>query len=89
VSWCTRPSAHASPDSSVVAWTAEYGAVVCDNLDTYDSIPGVLGTGQAIIEQGFTAEQAGEIIALSVIEICPRHEDLLQRFIAQYGPITA
>ena len=69
-------AAPARADEDARAYAAEYGPAVCQTLDDY---------GQAIIEQGFTAEQAGEVVALSVIYICPRHTALLKRFGATYG----
>jgi hypothetical protein len=33
--------------------------------------------------------QAGEVIAVSAMEICPRHLGLLQRFTDQYGQVAA
>ena len=78
-------SAHADPDGASVAFAAEYGPAVCQTLDDHDSIPGMLGVGLAIVDEGLSEEQAGEVIALSVREICPRHLDLLKAFIAYYS----
>lgn len=72
--------AKAEPDASVVAYAATYGAAVCSVLDDYPTISGVIGIGQAITEDGFSMYQAGQVIGLSVLEICPRHTGLMNRF---------
>ncbi len=78
-------SAKADPDD-VAAWAAEYGPAVCHNLDDHNSLAGVYGTGLGIMDYtGMSAEQAGEVIAMSVYRICPRHIALLERFVAVYG----
>lgn len=79
------PAATAEPSSLVVAYTAHYGGVVCDVLDQYPSISGVLGVMQGVQNDGFTAYESGEIVGLSVAEICPRHTGLMLRFIDVYG----
>lgn len=81
----TAAPAHADLDRVSVAYAAAYGEIVCDVLDEHPSVAGVLGIGQAIVEDGLTANQAGQVIQISVTEICPRHAALLQRFINRYG----
>jgi len=78
--------AHADPSSVSVAYAAIYGEVLCKVLDDHASFGGLIGISQAITEQGLTDYQAGEALALSIDEICPRHSGLLDRFIAYYGP---
>lgn len=83
-------SAKADPDSDVAAWTAEYGPAVCLNLDDHNSLAGVYGTGLGIMDYGgMSAEQAGQVMAMSVYRICPRHIPLLERFVAVYGERNA
>jgi hypothetical protein len=81
------PAAHADPDYSpgVVSYVAHYGGVVCDVLDDYPSFSGIIGVARGIQEDGFTAYQAGEVIGLSVTEICPWHTGLVMRFAHAYG----
>lgn len=74
--------ARADTDRLVVAYASVFGGVVCSTLDEYPSKAGVLGVGNAIIEDGLTAYQAGQVIALSVMDICPRHSDLMDDFAA-------
>lgn len=74
------------PSTTVVAYAATFGGIVCDVLDDYPTtFSGVLGIAQAIQSDGLTAYQAGQVIGLSVAEICPRHLRLMQRFIDIYG----
>jgi len=65
-------------DRVVIAYASQFGDAVCTTLDEYPSFDGLLGIGQAIIEDGLNAYQAGQVIALSVVEICPRHLALVQ-----------
>ena len=83
------PPAHAD-DSDVLAYAANYGAIVCDVLDGHSSVGGVLGVIEGVQEHGgFTAFDAGRVVGLSVAEICPRHTALMRRFIAAYQGVAA
>lgn len=73
------------PSTTVVAYTATFGGIVCDVLDDYPTPAGVIGIAQAIQDDGLSAYEAGQVIGLSVAEICPRHLRLMQRFIDIYG----
>lgn len=53
------------------------GTVVCEVIDQYHSVAGVMGVAEAITEQGFTASDAVDIINGSVQEHCPRNWSLL------------
>lgn len=82
----TAPTASADePSTTVVAYAATFGGIVCDVLDDYPTPSGVLGIAQAIQDDGLSAYEAGQVIGLSVAEICPRHMRELQRFIDIYG----
>ena len=78
--------ARADHDPVVIAYTTTFGEAVCLTLDDYPSKGGVLGVGQAIIEDGLTAFQAGQVIYFAVDELCPRHLDLVLSFA---GDVTA
>ena len=71
------------------AYAAAYGDAVCSTLDSYPTLAGVSGIGQAIRDDGLTLFQAGQVIEISVHEICPRHLGLLDRFIQTYSPRSA
>lgn len=76
-------------DADVDPVAAEYAAVnagrICDTLDAYPTVSGVVGIGQAIVKEGYLSfYQAGQAIAVSVVTVCPRHRLLMQEFIS-YG----
>jgi hypothetical protein len=55
----------------------------------YPTFSGIIGIGEAISTDGLSMHQAGQVIAVSAMEICPRHLGLLQRFTDQYGQVAA
>ena len=75
-------------DSVVYAYAATFGGIVCSTLDQYPTFDGILGIGQAMIEDGLTGYQAGQVIATSAIEICPRHIALVRSFADSYAGAT-
>lgn len=78
--------AKAEPDRVAVAYAAQFAPAVCDTLDDYPTVNGILGIGQAIMDDGLTPSQAGSVVALSVGELCPWHRPLIRQFVAQFGP---
>ena len=81
----TAPTASADePSTTVVAYAATFGGVVCDVLDDYPTTAGILGIAQAIQSDGLSSYEAGQVIGLSVSEICPRHMGLVLRFADAY-----
>ena len=85
------PGARADTDGTALQWAAteSNAASVCLTLDNHDSLLGLEATVLAVENLGLTAEQAGEAIAISVLEVCPRHTPLLRQFVLKYGPKTA
>jgi len=81
--------AKADTDNAVYAYTATFGAIVCQTLDTYPTISGVIGVGEAIAADGLSMHQAGEVLMMSATEICPRHLGLLERFVDSYNQVSA
>lgn len=71
------------------AYASEFGPAVCETLDAYPSFEGIFGIGQAIVEDGLTAYDAGQVIAMSVAWICPRHIKLVRAFANTYGQSAA
>ena len=65
---------------AVVAYTAGHSVAVCTTLSEFPSAVGIYGIAEAIADDGFTRFEAGEIIALSVAEVCPRYSRLLSSF---------
>lgn len=80
-------TAKAEPSSDAVAYAAEYGGTVCSVLDDgHASTAGLTGIMQAIQNHGnLTAYQSGEVVGLSVTELCPRYNYLLREFVGRYG----
>lgn len=78
----STPQAKADPDSMVYAYAATFGSAVCETLDSYPSFGGIYGITDAITDDGLTYYQAGQVIAVSVTEICPRHTALVKSFAA-------
>lgn len=76
----STPQAKADPDSMVYAYAASFGGAVCETLDAYPSFGGIYGIADSIADDGLTYHQAGQVIAMSVMEICPRHTALITSF---------
>lgn len=76
------PAAKADDWTVVYAYAATYGGAVCETLDSYPSFGGIYGIADAITDDGLTFYQAGQVIAVSVMEICPRHTALVKSFAA-------
>lgn len=81
--------AEADTDKAVVAYAAMFAGAVCTTLDAYPSFEGIQGIGAAIMDDGLSARQAGQVIGLSVIEACPRHYGLMQSFINANQQVVA
>lgn len=83
-------SAKADPDGASLAYAAEYGGAVCSVLeDGHDTFAGITGIANAIHEQGLTYRQAGEVISLSVTELCPEYTPLILRYARAFNPVGA
>lgn len=79
-------AAGAKADGPVDAWQWEYGPAACDYLDSNATLSGLSNALASAERSGLTPEQAGEAVAASVLDICPRHRDLLRAFVMRYGP---
>ena len=77
--------ARADTDNAANAYAAVYGSAVCSTLDSYPSFAGIIGIIQAIEKDGLSAYQAGEVVGISVSEICPRHMGLIARFGSEFS----
>ena len=67
---------------------ARSDAIICEVLDDYPSIEGVIGIGLALQDEGYSAYNAGVAIAEAVVNECPEHTTLMRRFIAIYSSDT-
>lgn len=81
------PQAKANPgiDPDVVDYAVAHADAVCTVLDRYPTLDGVGGVGMGIINAGWTANEAGQIMYLSVYDMCPEYLPLLKRFATRYG----
>ena len=65
---------------TVEQYVGANGPRVCKVLDAFPNFDGIGGIADAIVAEGFSYYQAGEIEALSVITFCPKHLDLMRRY---------
>lgn len=78
--------AAADPDDQIpYDYANTYGPAVCSTLDDHNTFDGIIGIGEAIHDDGLSYRQAGQVIYLSVAEICPRHLGLLKAFMRGYA----
>jgi hypothetical protein len=71
------PKAHADPDDVTYAYANTWAPAVCETLDAYPSYAGVEGVVLGIHEDGLSYFQAGQVIGLAVVNLCPRHLGLV------------
>jgi len=63
--------------------------MVCTQLDHNPTYAGILNIGEYLVTvPGFTSEEAGVVIAHSVLTVCPEHRKLLEEFAETYAPKT-
>ena len=83
--------AKANPDPKVYA--DRYGTAVCATIDQtigqYSNDDVFMGIGHAIIEDGYSAYQAGQIMYYSVEQYCPQHLDRIMAFAADAAAVVA
>ncbi len=69
-----------------LAYASRYGTALCATIDQtageYSNDDIFMGIGQAVIEDGFSAYQAGQILYWSVEQYCPQHMDRVLSFAA-------
>lgn len=66
-----------------------YAPIVCDVLSEHPSTDGLLGIGIALMGDGWTGYEAGQIMGQSVQNECPQFIPILRAFAARYGNQTA
>lgn len=74
------PPAHADGvlSDSEAAYVERWAQpAICPVIDRHDTIPGVLGVTQAIVNQGWAEDAAVDIINAAVWLHCPEHWPLL------------
>lgn len=65
-----------------------YAGPVCATVQDFPSTDGLLGIGYALMDKGYTAHDAGQIIAGAIINICPQYIPILRAFVNLYGDQT-
>lgn len=81
-------AAPARADDGARAWAAEYGPTVCDQLANRPTLAGLMAELEDVSSAGYTAEQSGQLVAESVLLVCPRYTPLLRQFVAVFGGRT-
>lgn len=79
------PHADAQPDRVAIAYADQFGEAVCGTLNDYPSFDGIIGIASVMMDDGLSGRQAGQAIALSVIDLCPWHLALLDNFANSYN----
>jgi hypothetical protein len=68
------------------AYADKYGTALCATIDQtigqYSNDDIFMGIGQAVMQDGFSAYQAGQILYWSVEQYCPQHLDRVLSFAA-------
>lgn len=82
----SAPKAHADNGMRALAW--EVGPELCGYLDEHPTFAGLVAASRIITSEGYTVEESGEVIGFSITDVCPRHNDLLARFLVVFGPRT-
>jgi hypothetical protein len=74
-----RANADGVLDTAEIRYIEAYGAsAICPVLDEFPSKAGVFGVAEGIVDDGFSPDNAVDIINTAVWEYCPRHWSLLE-----------
>lgn len=65
--------------------TPSAGINICGELDKSPDFDGIVVVGTAMMNQGFTPDQAAEMLVYSVNKNCPEYLPLLFEFADTYG----
>ena len=77
IAWAATAKADGYLDDDELVFSELHGQVICDAITDYYGLSGVLGVHQAIMDDGFTADSAVDILNFSVHEYCPENWRLL------------
>lgn len=72
------------PGDAVVAYTSVFGGILCDAMDADPVFATVDAIGSMIVQDGLSWRQAGQVVVLTVTEICPRHLSLITAYAQQH-----
>lgn len=81
----TAIPAKAEPDGAAAAFAVVYGQIICDTLTTDHSSTTIEALGSAIVDEGLTWRQAGQVMVMAVNEFCPRNMHYLTDYVNAAG----
>lgn len=75
--------AKADPYDPAADYANEYGPVICEVLDQYPNVDGLLGTILGVRDNSTPSNyQAGRAVGIAIYQQCPRHADLIDEAMA-------
>lgn len=79
--------ANATPfDDASVKYTEAHGRDVCAALNDSPTVIRILSVMNAVQSDGYTLQQAANVVVLSVDSYCPQHKGLVDGFAHGAGP---
>lgn len=79
----SMPHAAADPYDPASDYANEYGPVICEVLDQYPSVDGLLGTILGVKDNStLSSYQAGRAVGIAIYQQCPRHADPIDEAMA-------
>ncbi len=79
-------TAPAKANTDPAAYADKYGTALCATIDQtigeYSNDDIFMGIGEAIMQDGFSAYQAGQILYWAIEQDCPQHMDRVLSFAA-------
>ena len=72
-----------------VGWAARADAApnICQSLTVMPTVGTVEQLGLALMNEGWTPQEAGQIVVWTVNGVCPEHMPVVGRFIRAYGEV--
>lgn len=67
----------------------EVATLVCSSLDQNPTVDNVVAIVNDLVRFGASPEQAGQIVAISVMEYCTRNIPVVEAFVQVYAPSEA
>lgn len=81
------PVAKADPELAepVVDYAITHEPSICLSLDKYPSVPGLMAAYGYAMTDGLSVTDSATAVTLAVMDGCPDHEPILERFITIYA----
>ena len=84
IGWASDVHADGYLSAEETTFVTQFGpTAVCPVIDKYPTVGGVMGVVAGVMDQGFTADNAVDVVNASVAVYCPQYFPLLQRVGAQ------